>query len=90
MDLARIFGGNPLAVILRLVVISVIVGVALSALDIRPQNLVDHVRLLAQRLWAMGFGLVEGLFGYLLVGAVVVVPIWLVVRLVAGLGRRDH
>lgn len=90
MDRERIFGGNPLAVLLRLAVISVVVGVVLSALDIRPQNLIDHVRLLGNRVWSMGFGAVEAVLGYLVLGAAVVVPIWLVMRLVAAGRRRDR
>lgn len=90
MDLSRILGGSPLAVLLRLAIISVIVGVVLSALDIRPENLLSHIRLVVGRIWAMGFGAVEGLLGYLLIGAVVVVPIWIAVRIVASLRRRDR
>lgn len=85
----RLLGGHPLGVALRLAVLSIIVGIVLSALGITPGNLLDHVRLLASRVWAMGFGAIEGLLGYLLVGALVVVPIWLVARLLSGLKRRE-
>lgn len=89
MDKNRLLGGNPLGVALRLAVLSVIVGVVLSALGITPGNILDHVRLFANRVWSMGFGAVESLLGYLLVGALVVVPVWLVARLLGGLKRRD-
>ena len=89
MDKDRLFGGNPVGVALRLAVLSIIVGVVLSALGITPANLADHVRLVARRVWSMGFGAVESVVGYLLVGALVVVPIWLVARLLAGFKRRD-
>ncbi|MFM9940669.1 MAG: DUF6460 domain-containing protein [Hyphomicrobiaceae bacterium] len=89
MDRNRVFGGNPLAVILRLAVLSVVVGVVMSALDIRPENLLHHLRLLFQRISALGFGAIESVFGYLVLGAVVVVPIWLVARLIGGLKSRD-
>jgi len=89
MDLSRILGGSPIAVVIRLAVISIIVGVVLTALDIRPQNLVDHVRLMFHRVWSMGFGAVESVLGFLLLGAVVVIPIWIVVRIFAALRRRD-
>ena len=36
MDKNRLFGGNPLGVLVRLVVLSIIVGVVMSALNIRP------------------------------------------------------
>ncbi len=85
MDRDRIFGGNPLAVALRLAVISIIVGIVMSALDIRPENLFYHLRLIVQRISSLGFGAVESVIGYLVLGAVVVVPIWLIVRIVGAL-----
>lgn len=89
MDRNRVFGGNPLAVVLRLAVLSVVVGIVMSALDIRPENLLHHLRLLVQRISALGFGAVESVLGYLVLGAAVVVPIWLVARLIGGLKSRD-
>jgi hypothetical protein len=88
MDRDRFFGGNPIAVILRLAVISVVVGIVLSALDIKPQTLVYHVRRLVENIYALGFGAFESILGYLLLGGVVVVPIWLAARLI-GSFRRD-
>ena len=81
MDRNRLFGGNPAAVILRLVVLSIIVGIVLSALNIRPDEILYHIRRLLQRLSDLGFGAVETVLQWFLVGAVVVIPIWLIVRL---------
>ena len=80
MDRNRIFGGNPLAVIIRLVVISIIVGVVLSALNIRPDEIFYHIRRLIERLSELGFDWVETVFRWFLMGAVGVIPIWLIVR----------
>ena len=81
MDRNRLFGGNPTAVILRLVVISIIVGIVLSALNIRPDEIFYHIRRLIERLSELGFAWVETVIRWFLVGAVVVIPIWLIVRL---------
>ena len=81
MDSNRLFGGNPMAVIIRLIIISVIVGVVLSALNIRPDEILYHIRRLIQRISDLGFGAIETVFGYFLIGAVVVIPVWLIVRL---------
>ena len=89
MDRQRLFGGNPMAVILRLVVLSVVVGIVMSALDIRPGNLLQHLQLLVQRIYSLGFGAIEGVFGYLVLGAVVVVPIWLIARLLGAFRGGD-
>jgi hypothetical protein len=80
MDRDRLLGGNPLGVIVRLIVVSIIVGIVLSALNIHPANIVYHVRVLFQRLYEMGFGIFESAIGYFLLGAVIVVPIWLLTR----------
>lgn len=86
MDRNRLFGGNPLGVLVRLVVVSIIVGIVMSALNIRPQNIVHHFRILLDRISALGFGIFEGAFGYFALGAVVVIPIWLVIRLLSAFG----
>ncbi|MEO1719050.1 MAG: DUF6460 domain-containing protein, partial [Pseudomonadota bacterium] len=65
-------GGNPLAVILRLAIISIIVGIVLSALGITPDNFVEQIARLARRIYDLGFGAFEWLGSYLLLGALVV------------------
>jgi hypothetical protein len=77
----RFFGGPPLSVIFRLVLLSILVGVILEALGFDPRNILDSLQRLAQHIWDMGFDAVHFLWRYLLLGAVIVVPIWLVLRL---------
>lgn len=84
-----IFGGNPLAVVIRLVLLSIVVGVILSALGITPDNLVYSIRLLASRIYHFGFETFEWAFGYFLLGALIVVPIWIVTRVIAGFSRKS-
>jgi hypothetical protein len=89
MRLDQIFGGNPLGVIIRLVIMSIVVGIILSALGITPDNLFYRLRLLIERIYDMGWGAVEWGLGYFLIGAVIVVPIWLISRLLSAGRRRD-
>lgn len=89
MDRNRFFGGNPVAVIVRLVILSIIVGIVLSALNIRPDQLLDLIRRLIQRISDLGFGIFETAFGYFLVGAVIVVPIWLIARMFGAMRKGD-
>jgi hypothetical protein len=77
----RFFGGPPLSVLLRLALLSILVGVILEALGFDPWNILDSIQRLAQHIWDMGFDAVRFLWRYLLLGAVIVVPIWLVLRL---------
>jgi hypothetical protein len=78
----RVIGGSPLAVLGRLILISILVGVVLSVLGLDPWNILDSVRVLFHRLWDMGFDAVYWLWRYFLLGAVIVIPIWLIIRLI--------
>jgi Family of unknown function (DUF6460) len=77
----RFFGGPPLSVIFRLILLSILIGVILQVLGLDPWNIIESLKRLVLRVWDMGFDAVRWLWRYLLLGAVVVVPIWLVVRL---------
>jgi hypothetical protein len=77
----RFFGGNPALVLLRLAILSLIVGVVLAALGFSPFEILDSLRRLAERIYDMGFAAVEKTFRYFLLGAVIVFPAWLVMRL---------
>lgn len=84
--LHRFFGGSPARVALQLVLISIAVGLVLSTLNIEPLSLLRWLQQTVRELldymrWA-GIDLVESLGRWLLLGAVVVVPVWLVMRLV--------
>ena len=85
----RFFGGNPALVLLRLVILSLIVGVVLAALGFSPYDLLQNIRDLAQRIYDMGFTAVEKAFRYFLLGAVIVFPVWVVMRVFKMLGRES-
>ncbi len=80
------FGGNPLAVIIRLVIISIVVGIVLTALGILPHDLFRVIPELIQTIYEFGRGWIEAAFRYFVLGAVIVVPVWLVIRFVRTLG----
>lgn len=76
----QFFGGNPLAVALRLIIISIIVGIVLTALGYNPRDLAAAISDLFQSIANLGFGWVESAIQYFLLGAVIVLPIWLLLR----------
>jgi Domain of unknown function (DUF6460) len=80
-QVSRFLGGPPLAVFARLVLLSILVGVVLSAVGFDPWNIVESLRLLFRHLWQMGFDVVRWLWRYFLLGAAIVVPVWLIMRL---------
>ena len=79
--LYRFLGGSPLSVAFRLIMLSTLVGVVLAAIGFDPWNILYSVQLLFRRLWELGFDAVNWLWRYFLLGAVIVIPIWLIVRL---------
>ena len=76
----RFFGGPPLSVLARLVLLSILVGVVLSAVGLDPMNIMRSIEKLIREVWDMGFDAVRWLWRYFLLGAVIVVPIWLLTR----------
>jgi hypothetical protein len=80
-SVSRFLGGSPLTVAFRLVLLSILVGVVLAAIGFDPWNIIESIRLLFQRLWNLGFDAVNWLWRYFLLGAAIVIPIWLLSRL---------
>ena len=79
--LSRFLGGSPLSVAFRLILLSILVGVVLAAIGFDPWNIVNSIRLLFQRIWDLGFDAINGLWRYFLLGAVIVIPVWLISRM---------
>jgi hypothetical protein len=79
----RFLGDSPLRVFLKLLVLSFIVGIVMAAFDWTPWDLYLGVRNFVLRVWNMGFAAL-GRFGeYILIGAAVVIPIFIVVRILS-------
>jgi len=84
-DLAnRFLGGPPLSVAVRLILLCVLVGVILSVLGFDPWNIWRSLENLVRSIWNMGFDAIFWLWRYFLLGAVIVIPIWLIIRLAKG------
>lgn len=86
--LTRFLGDTPLRVFIRLLVLSFIVGLVLSALNIEPMDVYYWAERVVRRIYNMGFAFFEDALRYLIVGALIVVPIFLVMRLLKIGGRR--
>ena len=79
--LYRFLGGSPLTVAFRLILLSILVGVVLAAIGFDPWNILNSIRLLFQRLWDLGFDAINWVWRYFLLGAVIVIPVWLLSRM---------
>ena len=87
MDANSFFGGHPLGVALRLALISVAVGVVLKALGIDLHNFFFRLNEAFRTLYDLGFGAIDWMLEFLLLGALIVVPIWFLGRVIS-MSRR--
>jgi len=81
--LARFLGDTPFRVFLKLLVVSFLVGVVMSAFGWSPLDIVDQIRAVLWRIWTMGFATVDRFIGYLALGAAIVVPAFIILRLLS-------
>lgn len=88
MDRTTFLGASPLAVIVRLALISIAVGIVMKAMGLDLQNFFDRLNVLLRRIYDLGLHAFDWVLEYLLLGAVVVVPIWLIARLIAAAKQR--
>jgi hypothetical protein len=79
--LYRFLGGSPLSVAFRLILLSILVGVVLAAIGFDPWNIVKSIKQLFYWIRDLGFDAINGLWRYFLLGAVIVIPIWLLSRM---------
>ncbi len=91
MTMERFFGGSPAAVILQLAIASVIIGVVLSFFGFNTANLYDAIMRLWDWVSSLGLDAVKKVMRYLLLGAIIVVPLWLLSRIFSYFspGRRQ-
>jgi hypothetical protein len=87
--LSRVIGGSPIGVIVRLALLCVLVGLVLDQLDLDAFELLRWAARVIEDAIANSADLLRQIGRYFLVGAMVVIPIWIVLRLLrVGSGRR--
>ena len=82
-NLHRFLGGPPGAVLAKLVFLSLLVGAFMAFLGITPVGLFDQVGRMIRSVLDLGFDSLREVGRWLLYGAMVVVPLWLLSRLFA-------
>lgn len=76
----RFLGDSPIRVFIKLAVISLIVGVVMSTIGWAPRDIYNGILNFFSRLWNLGFDAIANSLEYLLLGAAIVVPVFLVLR----------
>ncbi len=79
--LTRFLGDSPLKVLLKLVVVSFLVGLVMSAFGWTPLDIVYGIQAFFERIWNMGFATLDRFLSYMLLGAAIVVPLFLIIRI---------
>lgn len=82
-SVSRFLGDSPLRVLVKLVVLSFLVGFAMHAFGWTPVDVWYALRDAALDVWRMGFDALGRFFSYFVIGAVIVVPIFIVIRLLS-------
>ena len=74
-------GGSPLSVLVKLIFLSLLVGALLAFLDVTPFELVDRILRLLRSMFGLSFEALRDMGRWVLYGAIIVVPVWLLMRL---------
>jgi len=81
--LTRFLGDSPGRTALKLLVASFVVGVIMAAFNWYPVDVLYMVRDFLVNLWETGFAALGRFGGYLVLGAGVVIPAFIIMRLFA-------
>ncbi|WEX77913.1 DUF6460 domain-containing protein [Sinorhizobium numidicum] len=79
----KFLGDSPLRVLVKLVVVSILVGFVMTVFDWYPVDVYFAVRNFLLDLWHTGFAALGRVGDYLLLGAAIVIPIFLILRVLS-------
>jgi hypothetical protein len=80
---SRFLGGNPASVAVKLLIISVVVGALLHFAGLSPAALVRGIGRMIESLIGSGWDAVRSVAEFAVYGAILVLPVWLVARVMA-------
>jgi hypothetical protein len=85
---SRFLGGSAAMVAVRLIVVSFVVGIVLETFGLDPATLFADALGAVRQIVEFGLGDIRQVGRILVTGAIVVIPVWLVLRVVDSTGRR--
>lgn len=77
----RLLGDTPGRTFVKLVILSVVVGFVMSMMGLSPWDLVRFIDDGIREIWRSGFKALGRVGDYLLVGAMIVIPVFIVLRI---------
>lgn len=81
--LTRFLGDTPGRTLVKLIILSFIVGVVMSAMGWYPIDIWYGLRDFVLYLWDLGFDAFGSVGRYLMIGAMVVIPLFILLRIVS-------
>ncbi|MCZ4090404.1 MULTISPECIES: DUF6460 domain-containing protein [Sinorhizobium] len=79
----KFLGDTPLRVLVKLVVVSILVGFVMTVFDWYPVDIFFGIRNFLLDLWRTGFAALGRVGDYLLLGAAIVIPAFLILRVLS-------
>jgi Family of unknown function (DUF6460) len=77
----RFLGDTPVRVLIKLIVVSVIVGFFMKVFGWYPMDIFHSIRRFIIDLWNTGFAALGQFGDYLVLGAAVVIPVFILIRI---------
>lgn len=79
----RFLGDSPLRVIVKLIVVSFLVGIVMATFGWSPWDVYYGVQDFFVGIWNLGFDALYRFWGYLLLGAAIVIPAFIILRILS-------
>lgn len=79
----RLLGDTPGRTLVKLIVVSLVVGFVMAVFGLDPWDIVYSIRNFVLDLWHQGFRALGRVGDYLILGATIVIPIFVILRLIS-------
>jgi hypothetical protein len=82
-DVNRLLGDTPGRTILKLIVVSLVVGFVMALFNLDPWDIFYNIRRFVLDLWHSGFAALGSVGNYLVLGATIVIPVFVILRILS-------
>jgi len=79
----KVLGDSPARTVVKLIVVSLIVGFVMAIFGLDPMDILYTVRNFILDLWHSGFQALGRVGDYLLLGATIVIPVFIILRILS-------
>ena len=83
----KIFGGAVVPTLFKLAILSFVVGLVFAIFGIDPVDLWKEFGSTIERAWTLVFDAIDWAWKYAVIGAIVVLPVWIFYRIMMAVTR---